>query len=158
MLLEFIFKQGTDTIQWEGKEKPMEAVADILIIDDDRDLVDSMRIVLESKAYQVRAAYNGEDGYAEIERKIPDLLILDVMMSTDTEGFDLAYKLQRNPQYKKIPIVMLTSFPDKMKDVGPEKFQYIMGEDWPVTRFFEKPIQPETLLATVAQLLPEKHT
>jgi len=134
----------------------MANTADILIIDDDRDLVDSMRLILESKAYQVRAAYNGKEGYAEIERKIPDLLILDVMMSTDTEGFDLAYKLQRSPQYKKIPIVMLTSFPDKMKEKGPEKFQYIMGEDWPVTRFFEKPIQPEKLLASVEQLLTEK--
>ncbi|MFH0787951.1 MAG: response regulator, partial [Pseudomonadota bacterium] len=62
----------------------MENAADILIIDDDRDLVDSMRIILESKAYQVRSAYNGKEGYAEMERKPPDLIILDVMMSTDT--------------------------------------------------------------------------
>ena len=134
----------------------MANTADILIIDDDRDLVDSMRIILESKAYQVRTSYNGKEGFAEIERKIPDLLILDVMMSTDTEGFDLAYKLQRSPQYKKIPIIMLTSFPEKMKEKGPEKFQYIMGEDWPVKRFFDKPIQPEKLLSTIAQLLPDK--
>ena len=81
---------------------------DILIIDDDRDLVNTMRIVLESKTYQVRAAYNGKEGYAELEKKIPDVIILDVMMSTDTEGFDLAHKLQRSPQYKGIPILMHT--------------------------------------------------
>ncbi|MDF1590325.1 MAG: response regulator [Desulfobacterales bacterium] len=134
----------------------MENTADILIIDDDRDLVDSMRIVLESKAYEVRAAYNGKEGYAEMERKIPDLIILDVMMSTDTEGFDLAYKLQRSPQYKKIPILMLTSFPQKMVEQGPENFQHIMGEDWPVTMFFEKPIQPEKLFSAIERLLKEK--
>ena len=134
----------------------MGNTVDILIIDDDRDLVDSMRIILESKAYEVRAAYNGKEGYAELERKIPDLIILDVMMSTDTEGFDLAYKLQRSPQYKKIPILMLTSFPQKMVEQGPESFQHILGEDWPVTMFFEKPIQPEKLLASVEQLLTEK--
>ena len=134
----------------------MGNAADILIIDDDRDLVDSMRIILESKAYEVRAAYNGKEGYAELERKIPDLIILDVMMSTDTEGFDLAYRLQRSPQYKGIPILMLTSFPQKMVEQGPESFQHILGESWPVTLFFEKPIQPEKLLASVEQLLTEK--
>jgi len=134
----------------------MGNAADILIIDDDRDLVDSMRIILESKAYNVRAAFNSKEGYAEMERKPPDLIILDVMMSTDTEGFDFAYKLQRSPQYKEIPILMLTSFPQKMVEQGPENFQHIMGEDWPVTMFFEKPIQPEKLLATIAQLLTEK--
>jgi len=131
----------------------MGNAADILIIDDDRDLVDSMRIILESKAYSVRSAYNGKEGYAEMERKIPDLIILDVMMSTDTEGFDLAYKLQRSPEFKEIPILMLTSFPQKMVEQGPENFQHILGEGWPVTMFFEKPIQPEKLLATIAQLL-----
>ena len=134
----------------------MGNAADILIIDDDRDLVDSMRIILESKAYQIRTAYNGKEGYAEMERKIPDLIILDVMMSTDTEGFDFAYKLQRSPQFKAIPILMLTSFPQKMAEQGPESFQHILGEGWPVTMFFEKPIQPEKLLAAVEQLLTEK--
>ena len=130
--------------------------ADILIIEDDKDIVDTMRIILESKAYQVRAAYNGKEGYAEIEKKLPDVIILDVMMSTDTEGFDLAYKLQRNPDYKKIPILMLTSFPQRMVESGPEKFQHILGEAWPVTLFFEKPIQPEQLLSAIEEILQDK--
>ena len=130
--------------------------ADILIIEDDKDIVDTMRIILESKAYQIRAAYNGKEGYAEIEKKVPDVIILDVMMSTDTEGFDLAYKLQRNPEYKKIPILMLTSFPQMMAEKGPEKFQHILGEDWPVTMFFEKPIDPEKLLSAIEDILGQK--
>ena len=134
----------------------MANAEDILIIEDDKDLVDTMRIVLESKSYQVRAAYNGKEGYAEIEKKIPDVIILDVMMSTDTEGFDMAYKLQRNPEYKKIPILMLTSFPQKMAQEGPESFQHILGEDWPVTLFFEKPIDPEKLLSAIEEILVQK--
>ena len=134
----------------------MGNTADILIIEDDKDIVDTMRIILESKAYQIRAAYNGKEGYAEIEKKVPDVIILDVMMSTDTEGFDLAYKLQRNPEYKKIPILMLTSFPQKMAEEGPEKFQHILGEDWPVTMFFEKPIDPEKLLSAIEDLLGQE--
>jgi two-component system alkaline phosphatase synthesis response regulator PhoP len=133
----------------------MANAADILIIDDDRDLVNTMRVILESKAYQVRAAYNGKEGYAEMEKKVPNLIILDVMMSTETEGFDLAYKLQRSPEYKKIPILMLTSFPQKMAEEGPEKFQHILGEGWPVTMFFEKPIDPEQLLSAVENILRE---
>ena len=134
----------------------MENTADILIIDDDRDLVDSMRIILTSKGYSVRTAYNGSQGYAELEKNPPNLIILDVMMSTDTEGFDLAYKIQRSPQYKTIPILMLTSFPQIMAEKGPESFQHIMGEDWPVTMFFEKPINPEKLLSSIEQMLAQK--
>jgi len=130
--------------------------ADILIIDDDRDIVDTMRIILESNNYQVRAAYNGKEGYAELEKKVPDVVILDVMMSTDTEGFDLAYKLQRHPDFKRIPILMLTSFPQKMAEEGPEKFQHILGEGWPVTLFLEKPIQPEKLLSAIKEILRDK--
>src|SRR4030042_2949397 len=129
--------------------------ADILVIDDDRDLVESIRIVLESKKYGVRAAYNGKDGYQRIQEKAPDLIILDVMMTTDTEGFSLAYKLRNNPATKEIPIIMVTGFTKKMAEAGPEKFEHIMGENWPVTQFLEKPIDPEELLSVIEGVLEE---
>ena len=129
--------------------------ADILIIDDDRDLVESIRIVLESRKYGVRTAYNGKDGYQKIQEKAPDLILLDVMMATDTEGFSLAYKLRNNPAYKEIPIIMVTGFSKKMAEAGPEKFQHIMGENWPVTQFLEKPIDPEELLSVIEGVLEE---
>ena len=124
---------------------------DILVIDDDRDLVESIRIVLESKKYGVRVAYNGKDGYQRIQEKAPDLIILDVMMTTDTEGFSLAYKLRNNPAYEQIPIIMVTGFTKKMAEEGTEKFQHIMGENWPVTQFLEKPIDPEELLSVIIE-------
>ncbi|MFZ1984167.1 MAG: response regulator, partial [Desulfatitalea sp.] len=105
----------------------MDKANDILIIDDDRDLVNSMRIVLESKQYQVRTAHNGKEGYRKIEEQVPDLIILDVMMATDTEGFDLAYKLRNQDRYREVPILMLTSFTQKMAETGTDKFQHIMG-------------------------------
>ena len=134
----------------------MGNTADILIIDDDRDLVDSMRIILESKAYEVRSAYNAKEGYVEMERKNPDVIILDVMMSTDTDGFDLAYKLKNSPDHRDIPILMLSSFPQKMAEKGPESFQHILGEGWPVTEFHEKPIDPDDLLDAVEDILREE--
>jgi len=129
--------------------------ADILIIDDDRDLVESIRIVLESKKYKTRTAYNGKEGYRKIQEMAPDLIILDVMMATDTEGFSVAYKLRNNPDYQQIPIIMVTGFTKKMAEEGPEKFQHIMGESWPVTQFLEKPIDPEVLLSVIEEALGE---
>jgi len=128
---------------------------DILVIDDDRDLVNSVRIVLESRNYHVRAAYNGKEGFQQIKEKLPHAIILDVMMATDTEGFDLAYKLKNNPEYRDIPIVMVTGFTQKMAEEGPDKFQHIMGESWPVSRFIEKPLDPEELLTVVDDVLRE---
>jgi len=133
----------------------MSTPADILIIDDDKDLVNSIEIILQTKNYQVRSAFNGKEGYGKIEKKIPDLILLDVMMATDTEGFDLAYKLKENPKYRDIPIIMITSFTQKMAEQGPESFQHILGEAWPVSSFLEKPIDPEVLLSTVEKVLSE---
>lgn len=133
----------------------MDDGKDILIVEDDKDLVNTVRIVLESKQYKVRTAFNGKEGYSQIQEKIPDLIILDVMMRTDTEGFDLAFKLKNNPEHQNIPILMVTSFPKKMAETGPEKFQHILGESWPVSEFLEKPLDPETLLTTIERLLKE---
>jgi CheY-like chemotaxis protein len=138
-----------------NREESMGTGADILIIDDDRDLVNSMRIILESKSYRVRAAHNGKEGFERIQEKAPDLIVLDVMMTTDTEGFDFAHRLRNSPQYKDIPIVMTTGFPQKMAEEGPEKFQHIMGLGWPVSHFLEKPIDPEEFLAAVEAFLQE---
>ena len=130
---------------------------DLLIVEDDKDLVDTVRIILENKNFNVRTAYNGKEGYKKIEEKIPDLIILDVMMSTDTEGFDLAYKLKNHTLYREIPIIMTTSFPQKMAERGPEKFQHIMGENWPVAEFLEKPVDPDELISAIEDILKDKN-
>jgi two-component system phosphate regulon response regulator PhoB/two-component system alkaline phosphatase synthesis response regulator PhoP/two-component system response regulator VicR len=132
----------------------MNNAQSILIIDDDRDLVNSIRIILESKDYKVRAAFDGQEGFRQIQEEVPDLIILDVMMTTDTEGFDLAYKLNQDPEFKNIPILMVTSFPQKMAEQGPSAFQHILGENWPVSQFLEKPLHPDQILKAVEDLLP----
>lgn len=136
----------------------MNTQSDILVIDDDKDLVETIRVVLESRGFTVRTAYNGKEGRAQIEEKIPDLILLDVMMSTDTEGFDLASNLKQNEKYRAVPIVMLTSFPSGMAEKGPEKFQHILGEEWPVSEFLEKPVNPDDLISIIEEVLAEKKT
>ncbi|MCJ7829853.1 MAG: TRAP transporter large permease subunit, partial [Desulfobacterales bacterium] len=66
---------------------------EILVVDDDTDIRDAIRIILEKNGYQVRTGKNGREALEALKAKKPDLMILDIMMSTDTEGFDLAYAL-----------------------------------------------------------------
>ena len=133
----------------------MNKKAEILVVDDDPDIQDSLRIILESNDYEVRTAANGREAMEELENRLPDLMILDIMMATDTEGFDLAYKLRDDPPFKKLPIVMLTSFLNKVREEGPGKFEYILGEQWPAHWLLEKPVDSKKLLAKIEGILGE---
>ncbi len=81
----------------------------ILIVDDDPDIVESTRVVLESAGYRVMSASNGAEATARIEREIPDLILLDIMMAEPTEGFHLGYKLREDPVYAHIPIIIVSA-------------------------------------------------
>ena len=131
----------------------MASKGNILLVDDDRDIRDSLKIILESKGYTVQTAGNGREALAAVKAKLPDLMILDVMMSTDTEGFDLAFELKQKPEYKGLPIIILTSFLEKVRAEGPGKFQHILGEDWPAKWLFEKPVDTKKLLAKIEGIL-----
>ncbi|HBR18079.1 MAG: response regulator receiver protein [Deltaproteobacteria bacterium RIFCSPLOWO2_12_FULL_43_16] len=128
-------------------------MAKILIIDDDADIVEATKIVLESKGYKVISANEGDAGYKKAEAERPDLIILDVMMKTKDQGFQVSYKLKNNPELSKIPILMLTS-------VGREtgfKFSKETDEDYlPVEELVEKPIKPKDLLLKVEKFLKKK--
>lgn len=129
-------------------------MAKILIIDDDVDIVEATKIVLESKGHKTIAANEGEAGYLKAEKEKPDLIILDVMMKTKDQGFQVSYKLKNNPELSNIPILLLTS-------VGKEtgfKFSKETDEDYlPVDELAEKPIKPKDLLAKVDKLLSKRH-
>jgi len=125
----------------------------ILLVDDDRDIRDSLRIILESKGYTVKTAINGREALEAIKAKLPDIMILDIMMSTDTEGFDLAFELKQKSEFKNLPIIILTSFLEKVRAEGPDKFQHVLGEDWPAKWLFEKPVDTKKLLAKIEGIL-----
>ena len=121
----------------------MTTKGDVLLVDDDRDIRDSLKIVLENSGYAIRTAINGREALAAIKNRLPDIMILDIMMSSDTEGFDLAFELQQMPEFENLPIVIMTSFLDKVKAEGPDQFQHILGESWPAKWLFEKPVDPK---------------
>lgn len=123
----------------------------IMIIDDDIDLVEAMRITLESDGYDVIDAQDGQKGLDILRNEKPDLLILDVMMGTLDEGFHIAYQIRSDNEIKEIPILMITA-------VGAQTgFEFDMQHDedfLPVNEFIEKPVNPQVLLDSVKRNLP----
>jgi DNA-binding response OmpR family regulator len=126
----------------------------ILIVDDDPDLTEALKATLESKDYIVSTAPTGSEGMKKIWDEKPDLLILDVMLATSQEGFEMARELKKNPQSKKMPILMLSAVKSK---TGID-FKSAAGEpDWlPVDSFLDKPVEPQVLLSEIKRLLSSK--
>jgi CheY-like chemotaxis protein len=118
----------------------------ILIIDDDIDLVEAMRLTLETAGFEVIDAQDGSKGLEMARSQHPDLILLDVMMGTQDEGFHVAYQMRQDDALKNIPIIMLTA-------VGQETgftFNKEKDEDFlPVDEFLEKPVDPQKLIETI---------
>ncbi len=122
----------------------------ILIIDDDPDFREAMATLLEAKGYSVETASDGEEGMKMVRKVMPGLILLDVMMSGRTEGFDVAKKLRADDSLKKIPIVMTTGIRKDMNlpfGFEPDK------DNLPVEAVLEKPVKPETLLLAVEKYI-----
>ena len=123
----------------------------VLIVDDDQDITKAIKAVLNSEGYTVACAGGSEEGMKKLASQKPDIIILDVMMSTSSEGFEMARNLRKNSRYKDIPILMLTA----IKQQTGFDFKPTAGDpEWlPVDEFLDKPIDPELLLAKVKALL-----
>ncbi len=126
----------------------------ILIIDDDPDIVEAMKVVLESKSYQVSSAKNGEEGLRKAKLEKPNLIILDVMMEAADKGFEVARVLKNDKNYEHIPILMLTAIKER---TGLDFKNEAGDEAWlPVDDYLDKPLKPNELLAKVELLLKKK--
>jgi len=124
----------------------------ILIVDDDMDLTKAIKVTLESEDYSVVTAPNPTEGMEKVKIERPDLIILDVMMSTWQDGFEMARELKKESQsIKNIPILMMTGVKGK---TGID-FKPTAGDPtWcPVDGFLDKPVEAEELLAEVKKLL-----
>ena len=123
----------------------------VLVIDDDIDLVEIIRVTLEREKMRVIDAQNGERGFALAREQRPDLVLLDVMMGTVDEGFQVAYRLRSEPLTKDIPIIMLSAVGERTG------FTFDKGRDaefLPVSEFLEKPVSPRRLVDLVRKHLP----
>lgn len=130
------------------------ANAKILITDDDADIRESLQAILEGRGYTVVTATNKAEGMEQAKAEKPDLAILDVMMSTWQDGFEMSRELKNDPELKTMPILMLTGIKDK---TGMD-FKSTAGDStWlPVDGFLEKPVDPNILLSEVEKLLQKQ--
>jgi DNA-binding response OmpR family regulator len=122
-------------------------VPKILIVDDDPDIVEAGRLVLEREGYEVESAPNRAEGMKKIEEVKPDLLILDVMMEEPDDGLRMARAIRKAGH--TLPIIMLTSVNAAM-GLNIDKDEEMV----PVEEFQSKPVDPQTLIAKVKKLLP----
>ena len=130
-----------------GKRERECVVPKILIVDDDPDIVEACRLVLEREGYEVEGAPNRAEGMRKLDDK-PDLLILDVMMEEPDDGLRMARDIRKGGN--AIPIIMLSSVNAAM-GLNIDKDEEMV----PVEEFQPKPVEPQTLIDKVKRLLEQ---
>lgn len=122
----------------------------VLVIDDDPDFCDFVRIVLSANGYQVQAAASSGEGLEMMRHERPDLVIVDVMMSYVLDGWTVSREMFFDPQLRDIPVMMVSAVVSSEEDgLLPT------GENGRVDAFMSKPLDPSALLQRVADLVRE---
>lgn len=121
----------------------------ILIVDDDPDFVEATRIVLEQEGHETASASSGNEALEAIRKAKPDLVVLDVIMSSILDGLNVTQQLQEDPEHKDIPIIMVTSIANTDYAALFPTDEYVH-----IDAFMTKPIAPEELLSQVRRLIP----
>jgi len=120
----------------------------VLIVDDDPDFVEAVTNVLDAKGYDVDSAPNGKIGIAKAKEQKPDIILLDVMMTTKSEGFDVAREMHKDEKLKNVPVIIITGVRKEMN----LPFGFEPDEKWlPVKGVLEKPVKPDVLLKTIEE-------
>ena len=116
----------------------------ILVVDDEKDITETLAFMLKAKGYEVISAYDGEEGLKLAKETNPDLIILDVMMPK-INGYKIARLLKYDNKYKHIPIVMVTA-----RGQDTDK---LIGEETGANEYITKPFEFEEVLDTVNKYL-----
>lgn len=116
----------------------------ILIVDDEQDIVETLKFILEANNYECFCAYNGEDGLNLAKEIMPDLIILDVMMPK-INGYKISRLLKYDNKYKDIPIIMVTA--------RSQEQDKLIGEETGVNEYISKPFELDEILEAVKKYL-----
>ena len=81
----------------------------ILLVDDDLDLLEQNKLLIESKGYEVITAHSGKEGYETFKEVKPDACVVDLIMEEHDSGFILCYRIKKDEHGKNIPVFILTS-------------------------------------------------
>ena len=116
----------------------------VLIVDDEQDIVESLKFVLENEGYDCYTAFNGEDGLKTAKEIIPNLIILDIMMPK-MNGYKISRLLKFDNKYKDIPIIMLTA--------RSQEEDKLIGEETGANEYITKPFDLDVVVEKVNQYL-----
>lgn len=122
----------------------------ILLVDDDKDFRRATRKILESDGYQVIEAENSVEGLGKAESEVPDLLIIDVIMDSYTEGFNMVQKLAENEKIKDIPRIILSTLGIK------QDLDMISPEELRTEFILQKTVKKEELLRTIEMVFERR--
>jgi CheY-like chemotaxis protein len=134
----------------------MSANPKVLVIDDDADLVASVRMVMEGAGWQVSSAENGATGTERAREEVPDLIILDILMPRQ-DGLTTYEQLREDAALGKIPIIVLTSVSEKL-GIGFSEQEFKTHYGHAPEAFFEKPFEPQKFLDTVKRVYKPRST
>jgi CheY-like chemotaxis protein len=122
-------------------------VTKILVVDDDPEFVEITRLILEANGYEVSSASDGEHGLQAMRQDKPDLVLLDVMMSSMLDGLNTCHEMQDDPDLKGIPLIMVSSIIS-----SPHASLFPTDEYIPIDTWISKPMDPDDLLEKVRRL------
>lgn len=127
----------------------MEEKKNILLVDDDPDFVEAVKVIVESGGFNVRVAYDGQEGLDAVAEEKPDLIVLDVMMP-NMDGHAACAKLKSDPATKDIPIILLTAVADR---VTTSKYSHRDMLESEAEDYMPKPVDPPELLGLIKSWL-----
>ncbi len=121
----------------------------ILLVDDDPDFVEAVRVIVESGGYDVRVAYDGQEGLEAVAEEKPDLIVLDVMMPV-MNGHATCARLKADKATASIPIILLTAVADRVTTSTYTHRDMLESE---AEDYMPKPVEPSELLALIKSWL-----
>ena len=117
----------------------------VLCIEDDQEMIDLIKLILERKGFQFVGAVGGREGLEAIAREKPDLVLLDIMMP-DIDGWDVYRQMKANEEFKDLPVIVVTA---KAQSIDKVLGLHIAKVDDYVT----KPFGPKELLRSINKVL-----
>jgi len=121
-------------------------MAKVMVVDDDPDFVEITRTILLANGYEVSTASNGDEALRLMREDVPDVVLLDVMMSSVLDGVNVSHAMSEDPLLRRVPVVMVSSIAS-----SPSAGMFPTDEYLPIDAWLSKPVQPNELLAKVAQ-------
>lgn len=119
----------------------------IVYVEDDLEMIDLVKLILDRKGYEVIGALGGRNGIDILTEQKPDLILLDLMMP-DVDGWEVYQMVKANPDLKSIPVVVITA--------KAQQIDKVLGlEIAKVDAYLTKPFQPQDLIDCVDQYLSE---